>query len=401
MSDNEIYRTASDLPLSKEHLASRDNLVTKPSVNFSAKSSHLPRSLPSAPSAVHSPFSNVFAVNSYNHSVQYYPPYVLDKVAHLEPLPEQQPGNSAVSNVKNRTREDDLFLNAIHNNWGTFVQTVQASPAYTSGQLEFNAETTHGFPDLSGKWEGHERLRAALNSDDDELSYTDRMGKRSFIFRLLSGYYFTRSAWTSDTASLSSEQHEKKRPKIQLRAGYWMLTHNRADWKPMFKRILLNNPYIPLTLRLIIIIFCATALALAADVYRESHMYYGEYGADASTIMALCVQTISLAYLLYITYDEFSAKPIGLRNPMAKLRLIMLDLLFVIFSAANLTLAFYNLYDTQWLCSATQKGYPELKTSCERQRALVAFLLIILCMWVTTFTVSIVRVVERVSPGLK
>jgi hypothetical protein len=41
----------------------------------------------------------------------------------------------------------------------------------------------------------------------------------------------------------------------------------------------------------------------------------------ASTIMAIVVDAIALMYLIYITYDEYSGKPLGLRSPTAKIRL--------------------------------------------------------------------------------
>ena len=50
-----------------------------------------------------------------------------------------------------------------------------------------------------------------------------------------------------------------------------------------------------------------------------------------STIMALVVQSCALVYVIYIAYDEYTGKPLGLREPMSKMRLILLDLLFIIF----------------------------------------------------------------------
>lgn len=116
--------------------------------------------------------------------------------------------------------------------------------------------------------------------------------------------------------------------------------------------------------------------------------------------MAICVNSIAVLYLVYIGYDEFSGKPLGLRNPLSKLRLILLDLLFIIFSSANLSLTFNTLYDSQWVCTteeASNRQLPRIDYICRKQRALAAFLFMVLFMWVTTFTISIVRVVEKVS----
>ena len=118
--------------------------------------------------------------------------------------------------------------------------------------------------------------------------------------------------------------------------------------------------------------------------------------------MAICVQSIAMVYLIYITWDEFNAKPLGIRNPLAKIRLILLDLLFIIFSSANLSLSFNTLYDGRWVCQIDEYSmYPKVESICDKQRALAAFLFLVLVMWVSTFTVSILRVIEKVSsPGL-
>lgn len=85
----------------------------------------------------------------------------------------------------------------------------------------------------------------------------------------------------------------------------------------------------------------------------------------------------------------------------------MFDLVFIIFASANLSLAFDTLYDVQQSCSAIPnpgedsalEGRPYITNVpiCARQRALASFLFLVLCAWVTTFTISVFRVVERVS----
>ncbi|ODQ66091.1 hypothetical protein NADFUDRAFT_10867, partial [Nadsonia fulvescens var. elongata DSM 6958] len=172
-------------------------------------------------------------------------------------------------------------------------------------------------------------------------------------------------------------------------------------WKQKLTFILLNNPYVPLTLRAIIFVLSIIALALASSVYRYSGSFKPSINQQPSTIMAVVVQTTALVYLVYITYDEYTGKPIGLRSPKDKMKLIMLDLLFIIFSSANLSLAFNTLYDEKWVCRpidplAQSAQVPYNHVICTRQRGLASFLFMILSMWVTTFTVSIFRLVERV-----
>ncbi|KAK6512854.1 hypothetical protein TWF506_009019 [Arthrobotrys conoides] len=180
----------------------------------------------------------------------------------------------------------------------------------------------------------------------------------------------------------------------------------REIWYKRLHLILLNNPMVPLTFRAIIWVLSLCALAFSASIYVLSK----NNGTPQlpSTVLAIVVDTVALVYLIYITYDEYSGKPLGLRSAKAKIRLIMFDLVFIIFDSANLSLAFDTLYDVQQSCSALP-GAPDEETFdyatrfftngpiCSRQRALASFLFLALCAWVSTFTVSIFRLVERVS----
>ena len=74
----------------------------------------------------------------------------------------------------------------------------------------------------------------------------------------------------------------------------------------------------------------------------------------------------------------------------------MLDLLFIVFDSANLSLAFDTVYDVRWSCRSAdfQEGTMNsdiVNPICDRQRALAAFLFLALCAWVSTFMVSVFR----------
>lgn len=83
--------------------------------------------------------------------------------------------------------------------------------------------------------------------------------------------------------------------------------------------MLLNSPIVPLTFRAIIWLLSLLALSLAGSIFHMSDARNVEQ--KASTIMAIVVDAIALVYLIYITYDEYSGKPLGLRSPTAKVRL--------------------------------------------------------------------------------
>ncbi|KAK9453214.1 hypothetical protein V1511DRAFT_505950 [Dipodascopsis uninucleata] len=178
-------------------------------------------------------------------------------------------------------------------------------------------------------------------------------------------------------------------------------------FKVNFRKMLLNNPYVPLTLRSTIFALSVMALGLATSVFRYSKHYAQNLDQQPSTYMAICVQSTALVYLLYITYDEYSGKPLGLREARDKVKLIMLDLFFIILSSANLSLTFNTLYDQRWICQITDPeiyetgNYVSSSSICRRQRGLASMLFLILLAWVMTFTISIFRVVERVSGGVQ
>ncbi|EPS45292.1 hypothetical protein H072_682 [Dactylellina haptotyla CBS 200.50] len=179
----------------------------------------------------------------------------------------------------------------------------------------------------------------------------------------------------------------------------------RQIWYKRLHVILLNNPMVPLTFRAIIWVVSLIALSLSAGIYVLSARNHTPQ--LPSTILAIVVDAIALIYIIYITYDEYSGKPLGLRSPTAKIRLIMFDLVFIIFDSANLSLAFDTLNDVQQSCSALPgtslaSGSPDSsfvinQPICTRQRALASFLFLALCAWVSTFMVSVFRLVERVS----
>ena len=83
--------------------------------------------------------------------------------------------------------------------------------------------------------------------------------------------------------------------------------------------MLLNSPTVPLTFRSIIFLLSLLALSLAGNIFYQSRQY--NFPQKPSTVMAIIVDGIALVYIIYITWDEYSGKPLGLRSPKAKIRL--------------------------------------------------------------------------------
>jgi hypothetical protein len=105
--------------------------------------------------------------------------------------------------------------------------------------------------------------------------------------------------------------------------------------------------------------------------------------------MAIVVDVVAIPYILYITWDEYTGKPLGLRSPKAKIRLVLLDVFFIIFESANLSLAFGALTDDNGSC---QRRNNRLNSEiCGRVKSLCGILMVALIAWSMTFSVSIFR----------
>lgn len=74
------------------------------------------------------------------------------------------------------------------------------------------------------------------------------------------------------------------------------------------------------------------------------------------------------------------------------MRLIFLDLIFIVFNSANLALAFEPLFDSTWACLDNEIDNackaPDL---CHKQKALSGTLIVALVAWLVTFGISTLR----------
>jgi len=147
------------------------------------------------------------------------------------------------------------------------------------------------------------------------------------------------------------------------------------------------HPLIPLAFRLTVLTTSLVAMGLAASLHHLSNNY--SYAQNPSATMAIAVDCVAIPYILYITWDEYTGKPLGLRSPKAKIRLVLLDLFFIIFESANLALAFAALTEKDGSCTQTANGANPI--ICNRVKALCGILMIALIAWSLTFAVSIFR----------
>ena len=147
------------------------------------------------------------------------------------------------------------------------------------------------------------------------------------------------------------------------------------------------HPLVPLIFRIIVLATSCIALGLSGSIFQLSREYF--YNQNPSTLMAIVVDVVAIPYIVYFTWDEYTGKPLGLRSPKAKIRLVLLDLFFIIFESANISLAFATLRDENGSCRAGPT--PTNVIICGRLQALCGILMVALIAWNATFSISIFR----------
>ncbi|MCJ1430371.1 hypothetical protein MMC29_008289 [Sticta canariensis] len=176
----------------------------------------------------------------------------------------------------------------------------------------------------------------------------------------------------------------------------------RKSWWERLQRTILRSSIIPLVIRTNVWVFSLIALALGSSLHRQASKITDENLKikSSSPNIAITVDAIALVYILYITYDEYTGKPLGLRSARAKMRLIFLDLFFIVFDSANLSLAFEAVSDSNSNCENSttpgnttlfQQDAKDFPRICHQERALASVLLIALISWILTFSISVFR----------
>ncbi|KAK5087390.1 hypothetical protein LTR70_000284 [Exophiala xenobiotica] len=198
---------------------------------------------------------------------------------------------------------------------------------------------------------------------------------------------------------------------------YRAFRRKRRSWYKRISFAVMRNPFVPLVFRLVVLIFAIIAMALGASIHHKNNVVGDcmaqpqnqrdafcatligqgdvDYDRDPSAMMAIIVDAVAIVYTVYITYDEYFSKPLGLRPPSAKVRLVLLDLIFIVFQSANLSLAFNSLTVDQGPCKSGDIGGSFFRFGhiCHRAKALGSVLIVSLLAWLLTFSISILRYV--------
>ena len=173
------------------------------------------------------------------------------------------------------------------------------------------------------------------------------------------------------------------------KAGGRFSRPKRQAWWLRTQRLILRNPVVPLVVRLTVWFFSLIALIVGTFLYRRKDT--AQMSHPTSPEMAVIVDAVALVYLFYITWDEYTGKPLGLRSAKSRMRLIFLDLFFIVFDSANLSLAMEALSDDSNLCKLSHQSQRLVTSICELQSALASVLLVALIAWLTAFSISVLR----------
>lgn len=180
----------------------------------------------------------------------------------------------------------------------------------------------------------------------------------------------------------------------------------KARRQALYKRIwntILRHPFVPLAFRLTVLLTSTIALALGARIFQEERNL-PELSADTDqkismvkainsgaeitqAIVAVAVDCVAIPYIGYMTWDEYTGKPLGLRSPSSKISLVLMDLFFIIFKSVSTTLAF----------EALRYHAPHNHTVRHYSEALAAFQTVGLIAWSMTFAVNVFRLVQRLG----
>ncbi|KND93253.1 Regulator of phospholipase D SRF1 [Tolypocladium ophioglossoides CBS 100239] len=151
----------------------------------------------------------------------------------------------------------------------------------------------------------------------------------------------------------------------------------------------LRHSLSPLLFRLTVMVTSVLALGIAARIYYLEDAIDRESAERTQSAVAVVVDCVAIPYIGYMIWDEYTGKPVGLRSGVSKIRLILLDLFFIIFKSASTALAFESLV------------YHNVRESnlLHLSAALGVFELVGLISWTMNFTVNIFRTVERLGGG--
>ncbi|TRX96656.1 hypothetical protein FHL15_002558 [Xylaria flabelliformis] len=175
----------------------------------------------------------------------------------------------------------------------------------------------------------------------------------------------------------------------------------KSAWFMKLGNFVLRHPIAPLIFRLIVLLTTISALGLATVIYRrerDPEIFDSNRPETSQAIVAIIIDSVAIPYILYMTWDEYTGKPLGLRNPAEKVSLTLLDLIFIVLKSASTALAFEALvYHSGDGNAVSARDVAQETESLNLARGLAALTLVGLIAWILNFTISVFRLAEKLG----
>ncbi|KAI1393956.1 uncharacterized protein F4822DRAFT_424416 [Hypoxylon trugodes] len=175
----------------------------------------------------------------------------------------------------------------------------------------------------------------------------------------------------------------------------------KETWIMRISNFVLRHPIAPLIFRLIVLITTISALALACNIFERENdpaVPNDNTPETSQAIVAIVIDVVAIPYILYMTWDEYTGKPLGLRAPAQKVSLTLLDLVFIVLKSASTALAFEALvYHSGDGLSSSPNSEAAERASLNLARGLAALTLVGLIAWILNFTINVFRLAEKLG----
>ncbi|CCE61398.1 hypothetical protein TPHA_0A03210 [Tetrapisispora phaffii CBS 4417] len=296
-------------------------------------------------------------------------------------------------------------------------------------------EIANKFSTLDSEWGGEERLKNIFNIPDIEKmsfeNFEDKKKWRQYISEIKELYHIKpKKAYTStftcqNYSNSSIICKEWIRDEINKEKEHWIGFKNQQlkQYKPIIKNFILNNIFFRLFLRLIIIGLCVAVVTVSSNiiansraerVFLEDKPFFNNYTIDlminfSDLIFNVFSNSLAIIYNLYIGYDEFAGKPIGLNNPTSHAVFLMLDLFFIIVENVNLSLSMNYIINTRHSFNKKDNQLNEnfksiditiqllIKTFCQQEQLLILLTFLLELIWTFTFCIGIIKILDKTN----
>ncbi|EPQ29052.1 uncharacterized protein PFL1_03341 [Pseudozyma flocculosa PF-1] len=187
----------------------------------------------------------------------------------------------------------------------------------------------------------------------------------------------------------------------------------RRAWLEWWKNFLIHNPFVPLLFRFLNISFTTATLAVAIELFQTLHEQQATDAVGSSPVVAIVFAPLTLVHIAFQIWIEYFGRPIGLWTVQSKLFYTIIELIFICFWSAELSLAFDNYFTSTLVCvsfgnpfggSNNRDPQPLLDMSkkpylCRLQGALIGLVFVSLLAYLIVLTVSLFRIFVRVTGG--